>query len=111
MVLLCMKPRLVLFALLLAGATSACSSDDLLSPCPRDQICVDGTAQFIAIEGGFWAIRGDDKVTYDPVGGLPADFRQPGLPVHLRALERRDLGSFHMVGPIVEIISIRRRDD
>ena len=85
-----------------------CAAVDILSPCPRDQICVNGTARFYDFEGGFWAIRGDDEVTYDPVGGLPAEFQESGLRVHLRARERTDLGSFHMAGPIVEIILIRK---
>ena len=93
--------------LLFAGIASACSLGAPLSQCPSRQICVNGTALFFGIEGGFWAVRGDDSVSYDPVGGLPAPFRQSGLRVHLRAWERRDLGSFHMVGPVVEIISIR----
>lgn len=100
--------------LLVAGAAS-CSPerildralDPVLGPCPQDLICVNGTAGYYNLEGGFWAVRGDDKVTYDPVGGLPSDFRQNGLRVHLRARDT-DMGSVHMVGPVVEIISIRR---
>lgn len=95
-------------ALLCASTASGCSLGEPFAPCPRGQICVDGTAQFYSFEGGFWAIRGDDNVTYDPLGALPSDFRQSGLRVHLRARERLDLISFHMAGPIVEIISIRR---
>jgi hypothetical protein len=71
-------------------------------------VCVTGTARFFSIEGGFWAVRGDDGVTYDPVHGLPTEFQQEGLRVYLVARERRDLGSYHMVGPIVEIVSIQR---
>lgn len=103
-----MKRFILSLAVIFAGATSACSFDDLLDPCPRDQVCVDGTSQFFSFEGGFWAVRGDDNVTYDPVAGLPADFRQPGLRVHLRARVREDVGSFHMAGPVVDIISIRK---
>ena len=69
---------------------------------------MDGTAEFYNFEGGFWAIRGDDNVTYDPIGGLPAEYRESGLRVHLRARERTDVGSVHMAGPIVEIISLRK---
>lgn len=86
----------------------ACDGSGLFGPCPRDQICVTGSAEFYSFEGGFWAIRGDDDVTYDPLGGMPNEFREAGLRVRLRARERRDVVSFHMAGPIVEIISIRR---
>ena len=102
-----MTRRRLYLASLLAGALAACSLTDILAPCPRDQICVNGSAEFYSLEGGFWAIRGDDNVTYDPVGGLPAEYRQSGLRVHLRARERTDMGSVHMAGPIVEIISLR----
>jgi hypothetical protein len=74
----------------------------------RDKVCVAGTVRFFSFEGGFWAVRGDDNVTYDPRGGLPAEFRTEGLRVFLVARERRDLASFHMAGPMVEIISIER---
>jgi len=47
-----------------------------LSPCPRRQVCVDGTALSFGIEGAFWAIRGDDSVSYDPVGGTGLDDRR-----------------------------------
>lgn len=69
---------------------------------------VTGTVRHYALEGGFWAIRGDDSTTYDPVGALPAGFQQDGLRVKLQAKVRTDLASFHMIGPIVEIVSIER---
>jgi hypothetical protein len=56
---------------------------------------------------GFWAVRGDDSTTYDPLGGLPTDFQHDGLRVRLEAKMRPDMASIHMAGPIVEIISIR----
>lgn len=99
---------LAVAAILVAGATASCSLSELLSPCPRDLVCVDGTAQFFSVEGGFWAVSGDDSVTYDPAGGLPTDFRTSGLRVHLRARMRPDLYSIHMAGPVVDIVSIRK---
>jgi hypothetical protein len=71
-------------------------------------ICVTGSAHYYTLEGGFWAVRGDDGKTYDPLGALPASFRHDGLRVRLVAKIRNDLMSFHMAGPIVEIIDIRR---
>lgn len=100
--------RWTLAFLLVSTGTSACFVADLFSSCPHDQICVNGSVQFFSFEGGFWAVRGDDNVTYDPLDALPTGFRQEGLRVHLRARERTGVGSFHMAGPIVDIISIRR---
>jgi hypothetical protein len=64
-----------------------------------------GTVQFLSVEGGFFAIRGDDGVTYDPTN-LPSGFQRAGLRVRFEARIRHDLGGIHMVGPIVDVISI-----
>ena len=67
-----------------------------------------GTVQFMNLEGGFFAIRGDDGVTYDPTN-LPSAFQRNALRVRFEARIRPDLGGIHMVGPIVEVISIEAR--
>ncbi len=64
-----------------------------------------GTVQFLRVEGGFFAIRGDDGVTYDPTN-LPTGFQRDGLGVRFEARIRRDLSGTHVVGPIVDVISI-----
>lgn len=66
---------------------------------------VTATVRFIPIEGGFYALRGDDSVTYDP-RNLPKLFQVDGMRVQLRLNVRSDLGGVHMVGPIVDIVSI-----
>lgn len=58
------------------------------------------------LEGGFWAIRGDDGVTYDPVR-LDAQYQEQGLPVLATFIPRPDMGSAHMVGPIVDVVAIQ----
>lgn len=69
---------------------------------------ITGTVHFYTFEGGFWAIRGDDAVTYDPMTGLSAEFRKEGLRVSVVVRIRTDLAGTHMAGPLVEIISIKR---
>lgn len=76
---------------------------------PGGAIRVNGTVQYVTLEGGFWAIRGEDGVTYDPINGLDAQFQRNNLPVTLVGKVRNDMGSVHMVGPIVEVISIEVR--
>jgi hypothetical protein len=73
---------------------------------PEGAVRVTGTAHFFSLEGGFWAIRGDDGVTYDPKDGLPPAFQREGMRVSAVVKTRSDLGGIHMVGPIVEIIDI-----
>lgn len=86
---------------------------DLASPAPdcaalriAGGICITGTVRYYDFEGGFWAVRGDDGTTYDPLGGLPASFQSEGLRVKLQARIRDDVVSIHMAGRIVEILDI-----
>jgi len=67
---------------------------------------ISATVRFITIEGGFYALRGDDSVTYDPTN-LPRLFQVDGLRVQSRLNVRSDLGGIHMVGPIVDIVEIK----
>lgn len=73
---------------------------------PAGATRVVGTVRHFELEGGFWAVRGDDGVTYDPMNGLPARFQRDGLRVSMVVKVRSDLVGTHMAGPIVEIIQI-----
>jgi len=86
------------------GALTAAGCKETSSP---EIVRVTGTIRYDTLEGGVWAVRGDDGTTYEPLGGLPADFRRDGLRVRLEAKLRPDVASVHMVGPVVEIVSIR----
>ena len=72
----------------------------------KQYLITSGTIKYITLEGGFYGIIGDDCVNYDPIN-LPDNFRIDGLKVVLTAIKREDLGSFHMWGIIIEIISIQ----
>ena len=74
----------------------------------NDVVNVTGTVHHYDLEGGFWAVRGDDSTTYDPMGGLPTEFQKEGIRVRLEGKLRPDIATFHMVGPIVEVRSIKR---
>lgn len=101
---------------LLAGmlllSAPGCSSvvADLPGSVVRDGDVVRGTGTVLwfSIEGGFYAIQGDDGVAYDPIN-LPRDLHVDGRKVDFHARIRRDLAGFHMVGPIVELIEISPR--
>lgn len=64
-----------------------------------------GTVQFFTFEGGFFAIRGDDGKVYDPTN-LSSAFKRDQLRVRFEARILRDAGGTHMVGQIVDVISI-----
>ena len=89
---------------------AACSSPSPTAPqIPAGAIQITGTVHYYTFEGGFWAVRGDDGVTYDPMNGLAPEFRRENLRVTLVAKVRNDVGGIHMVGPIVEVVSIQTR--
>lgn len=98
------------------GAPGAASPDrasgDSARPAPATTtadsvITIAGVVRHFDLEGGFFAIRGDDGVTYDP-SNLADEFRRDGLRVRARARLRPDMSGIHMVGPIVDLIEIER---
>jgi hypothetical protein len=91
---------------LLLGCTREARSN--VSVMPNQDIVVGvGTITFISLEGGFYAIRSDDGVTYDP-RSLPDGFMVDALRVRFTVRVVRDAMNFHMVGPIVEVLDIRQ---
>ena len=99
-------------------AVAACnggagSSADWVVPTPPaeekgEQTHISGVVKFHEVEGGFYAIQGEDGVTYDPTN-LPEEFRQEGLAVEIEARKRPDVMSVRQVGTIVDIERIRKR--
>jgi hypothetical protein len=103
-----------ILAIVMAAGSAACggSTTSATATSPSGTVVVTagvargtGTVQFMNLEGGFFALRGDDGVTYDPIN-LPAAFQRHALRVRFEARIRQDLGGFHMVGPIVDVITI-----
>lgn len=94
--------------LITATILSAACSSPTAPQLPPGAIQVTGTVRYFTLEGGFWAVRGDDGVTYDPMNGLGSEFQRENLRVTLIAKVRNDMGGIHMVGPIVEVLSIKR---
>jgi len=90
--------RAALVSLVLAAALASCG---ITGP----DVEADGTVRFLDVEGGCWGIETDD-VMYEPIN-LPESFKTDGLEVDFEA-EERDLGSFCMIGVIVELTEIER---
>ena len=90
-------------------AVAGCRLSSVLDPASGESIrTVAGTVVWLDLEGGFYAIRGADRVTYDPLD-LPAAFQQDQLAVRATLRIRDDMGSYHMVGPMVDVLGIQRR--
>jgi len=101
--------QLVPFALTLC-VLGGCAPTALDKPgVTNDGAYVSGTGSVahFDLEGGFWAIKGDDHMTYDPIN-LDPSYRVEGLRVRFRAVLRKDLLGIHQVGPIIEILEIKR---
>ena len=69
----------------------------------------DGVILFLEIEGGCWVIDAG-PVRLEPIN-LAEEFQVDGLLVSFQAVERTDLASICQVGQIVELTSIRVREE
>jgi hypothetical protein len=68
---------------------------------------VTATVRYVSIEGGFFALQGDDGVTYDP-RRLDRKFAHDGLRVRARLHVLHDAAGVHMVGPIVDVLRMSK---
>lgn len=71
-------------------------------------VTIVGVVTRVELEGGYFAIRGEDGVSYDPTN-LPAKFQKDGLKVEAEARQRDDMMGIHQGGPIVQLVRIRAR--
>ena len=95
-----MRHMRLALGLLLILLPLACG-DSPIKPTDPNSLVGTGTVQFLTLEGGFWAIRGEDGITYDPMNGIDSALQRETLRVTLVAKVRNDMGSIRMVGPIV----------
>ena len=69
---------------------------------------LDGTVRHLDVEGGVWVIRDAKGTNYEPTN-LPETFRTEGMSVEAEGHRRDDLASIHMVGPLIDLVRIRKR--
>ena len=93
--------RAGLVALLIPLLFAGCSNSPTAPRIVRDT----GTVHYETLEGGFYAIRADGGVLYDPIN-LPEYAKIEGQRVRFTGRTRPDLASVHMVGPLLEIHSL-----
>ena len=77
-------------------------------PLGKEIALQNGVVSYFDLEGGFYAIRGQDGQTYDPVN-LPESFQIDGLAIAFQGYERPDLVSIHMAGILIELTHIQKR--
>ncbi len=73
-----------------------------------NQMEITGVIRYHTLEGGFYAIQGDDGQVYNPTN-LSEEFHQDGLPIVAKLRVRRDLVSSRQMGTLVEVLEIRKR--
>ncbi|NUM80631.1 hypothetical protein HUU42_07455 [bacterium] len=81
------------FLAILALTLFACDKNDESDK----QVALSGTVKFIALEGGFYGIEGDDGVHYDPID-FDERFKQDGLRVRVKGRIDPSIGTIHMWG-------------
>lgn len=72
---------------------------------PADLFEIVGNVTYRNIEGGFYAIEGDDGKKYDPIN-LPESFKKDGLKIKVTARLKKEAMGFHMYGTIIEVVNI-----
>jgi hypothetical protein len=85
--------------------TNDSASSENVSVPDTEPFEIRGSIVYKDLEGGFFAIKGDDGRIYDPIN-LPEAFKKDGLRVKANARLKKDVGSIHMVGDIIEIVDI-----
>lgn len=97
------------FLFAFAACTAGGGDWDVLMPDLEgvDVTRVSGTVAHLDLEGGVFVIRAEDGTSYDPTN-LPEGYRVDGTPVEADVLVRDDVASIRMVGPVVNIVRLRR---
>ena len=72
------------------------------------ELRIAGTVHHLELEGGLFVIRDAGGTQYNPLN-LPAAYQIDGLAVDVEARRRDDTASIGMVGPMIEILRIRKR--
>lgn len=72
------------------------------------RFALSATVRFVNIEGGCWTLVASDAMRFEPVG-LPDDYKIDGLQVRATLRHRPDMGSYCMIAPLAEVLSISRR--
>lgn len=67
-------------------------------------ITVKGVIERQGLGPGTWALVGDDGETYE-LKDAPSDLKKEGLKVSVKGLVRKDIMTFAMIGPVLEVQS------
>ncbi len=72
-----------------------------------ERVLVEGTVEFVDVEGGCWRIRANDGTSYEPMD-LPREFAEDGIRVWVVFSFPKDLGSICQVGRLAEVEDIEK---
>lgn len=65
-------------------------------------ITVKGVIERQGLGPGTWALVGDDGETYE-LKDAPSELKKEGLKVSVKGLVRKDIMTFAMIGPVLEV--------
>ena len=68
---------------------------------------ITGKITYVNLSGGFWGIEGDDGQNYNPLNGLPAEFKEEGKRIKAKVKTSNDFTMF-MWGTNVDIQTIEQ---
>ncbi|KJH73289.1 DUF5818 domain-containing protein [Aliterella atlantica] len=68
-------------------------------------ITVTGTIERKPMGPGAWALVADDGTTYEIQGGASKDLLKPGQKVKVEGQVKKDVMTFAMIGPVLEVKS------
>jgi hypothetical protein len=108
-----MKILAPVFALILASCASIGGKGSDWVELERESAAIGsvlhimGTVHALDLEGGVFVIRDAEGTNFNPTN-LPEAFRTDGLVVEAEARRRDDLVSVGMVGPLIELLRIRK---
>lgn len=67
-------------------------------------ITVKGKIERQGLGPGTWALVGEDGETYE-LKDAPSDLKKDGLKVSVKGIVRKDIMTFAMIGPVLEVQS------
>nr|WP_321257922.1 hypothetical protein [uncultured Pseudodesulfovibrio sp.] len=98
---------LVVLSLVMLLTISAVAGGGVAEAQADKSFILEGTVVHNELEGGFFAIKGQDGKTYVPIN-LPEEFEIDGLSIRIKANPKNDVGGIHMVGEYIEILKIEK---
>lgn len=98
------KMKILCIGIVLFFSVMACST----APFDGDGEMLTGQIKMIQVDCGGWGLQTDDE--FYELQKLPDEYKEDGLRVQMAIKHLEDRASCTMVGPIVEVLEVKRVD-